>query len=803
MSAPTPRIDSSKTVGFLKSIYAGVRSEQQGETTIWDSTTKHSSHLTYTDTNAIVAAAAQRVIQGFECYYGVGLTRPGLGPAARGTKFDVMTLPAFFLDVDIRGDGHASQALPTGDEAYAILEAGPLEPTLIVHSGGGLHAYWCFEEAWLIAPNETDRVNELSKTFQRTFIDAAKQKRVHVDQTGNIDRVLRLPGTYNLKTGTARLVEVVFEGVRYDRTVVVAAASARRTVAQVPPSVVAVTTPVATLGVTAAPVPTTVPGVVASSSSPALDDIRRRMRRVKNLGNRKLMLDVLAGRAFAAPGNRDEGLQKVASIIAFVLEAPEQADPEQLVALLLPSLDVMRADADDPANPALTREDAVEKLGRALQDATTKRAANKVTDAAEKAQMLQKISSPPAVGQVAGHAAASSAAGGAGTIPPRQWMTPAQRARRLGRAIHIPTGFPTFDQATRGGWCLEGIAVLGGAPGAGKTSLLTQLARRWAKQGIPTSILAADEAGDGLLIRIGQAMGFDRDKLEAGDAIVREDFARKLETDLSDLVLVDAGEDGVYLEDVVEELCTRATARPAVLLVDSIQTIRAQGTDEADGPRPRVNAVMDGLKAAARRGLLVVATSELSRAAYRSRDVKDRIDDLAAFKESGGVEYGTPFAMVLRRLRDDPGIVEASIAKNRWGAHLTARLKLDYPTASFGEVPGTVGASPFAGLGTDPAVQLQADMELFRIALRKKPGIAGNDSLLAEAKGIAKDRARAALRALRDAGEIDNRGTPRRPRLYLLALPAPPSAANSPSPPNPPGGSGGTSPGDSPPPIPA
>ena len=387
------------TAGFLKFMYGRVPPELGAEVTVWDSRTKHSSHVKFQDTNAVVLAAAQREIMGYDCYYGVGLTRLGLGTGSRGTKFDVIALPGFWLDVDIAGDGHASESLPSESDAYSVIEMCALEPTIVVHSGGGLHAYWCFEEAWIIAPGETDKINSLSKMFQKTIIDAAKMKGWHVDQTGNIDRVLRLPGTSNFKTGTARLVEVVFsEGAHYDKRVVLATSS--KTSASVP---------VATSDST----PSSTPQV----STPLLDDVRKRLRNLRNNYNRQLMLEVMSGKSFAKPGGRDAALQKVASLIAFVLEHPDKANPIELAELLRPSIETMRTESDDPQNPALTIDDAVEKLSRALSDAVVKRAEKKATEAAEKARLLQKISSPAAGGDSAGHAADDPSAAGGGSVP--------------------------------------------------------------------------------------------------------------------------------------------------------------------------------------------------------------------------------------------------------------------------------------------------------------------------------------------------------------------------------------------------
>ena len=78
-----------------------------------------------------------------------------------------------------------------------------------------------------------------------------------------------------------------------------------------------------------------------------------------------------------------------------------------------------------------------------------------------------------------------------------------------------------------------------------------------------------------------------------------------------------------------------------MLVVDSVQTCRAFGTDIADNPRARADLVMASFKRVARKlKHIVIATSEVSRGWYRNSN--DRIDPLAAFKESGGIEYAAP-----------------------------------------------------------------------------------------------------------------------------------------------------------------
>lgn len=267
----------------------------------------------------------------------------------------------------------------------------------------------------------------------------------------------------------------------------------------------------------------------------------------------------------------------------------------------------------------------------------------------------------------------------------KQWQTPAERVRALGtHGARLPTGFPTLDRITRGGFMAGERMIVGGAPGAGKTSLIVQIARDYARKGHPVAILAADENAEGLLIRWGQQDGFSREALEAGNETVKESFASILESIPVDLV--DADEIGAAVEDVAEKLARRSSEKTGVLFVDSLQTVRARDTGLDTNPREQINSVMRALKrAATKHRLLVIATSELSRGAYSGH--AKPIDPLAAFKESGGIEYGAAVALIIRCSPSAENIFEVYVPKNRPGGIKTwFWLEFDTERATFREV---------------------------------------------------------------------------------------------------------------------
>ena len=256
---------------------------------------------------------------------------------------------------------------------------------------------------------------------------------------------------------------------------------------------------------------------------------------------------------------------------------------------------------------------------------------------------------------------------------------------KLGPVIRLESGLPTLDSSCRGGVPTRRLVVVGGAPGAGKTTLATNLLWRWAKAGVPVAMLAVDEGIDGILGRIAQLEGIDLERIEARDPIALEQLAVIVEA--TPLILIDGDEATGSVEAAVAQLVARAAGKDAVLVVDSIQTARALGSDAAGSPRDRIDCVVRAMKAARdKHGLLIIATCELARGSYRSKNTADQINDLAAFKESGSIEYAAQTALVLRSVPNEGELVDVAVPKNRAYRKEGFRLRLDYRTTALVEV---------------------------------------------------------------------------------------------------------------------
>ena len=135
-----------------------------------------------------------------DVYFGVGLREKKLREG-RGEIKDVAAIPGLWLDVDVAGDAHAQEDLPPDlESAVSFLEEFPLKPSLLIHSGHGLHGYWLFKEPWIFDnEGEHNHAAEILSLFQGTIRARAAGRGWKLDNTSDLPRVLRVPGTVNYK----------------------------------------------------------------------------------------------------------------------------------------------------------------------------------------------------------------------------------------------------------------------------------------------------------------------------------------------------------------------------------------------------------------------------------------------------------------------------------------------------------------------------------------------------------------------------------------------------------------------------
>lgn len=132
----------------------------------------------------------------------------------RGAESESLNLPGLWADLDIAGPGHkTSKPLPeTVEQAMNIIATSGLpEPTVWIHSGGGLYPWWLLSDSVEITDLESMKI--LSSNWQ-TIIEHASVQLGYSYGTGvkDLARVLRIPGTVNRKVhDNPRPCEVMYD----------------------------------------------------------------------------------------------------------------------------------------------------------------------------------------------------------------------------------------------------------------------------------------------------------------------------------------------------------------------------------------------------------------------------------------------------------------------------------------------------------------------------------------------------------------------------------------------------------------
>lgn len=138
--------------------------------------------------------------------------------SGRGDESGVASIGGLFADIDTREGAHAATELPAdAPEALAIIaEAGLPPPTLVIHTGGGLHAHWLFD-AVVETSTEQARAEAkaLSAGWQARLRSTFAARGYKLDSTHDLARVVRIPGTMNHKDPAApKPVQVIARGPR-------------------------------------------------------------------------------------------------------------------------------------------------------------------------------------------------------------------------------------------------------------------------------------------------------------------------------------------------------------------------------------------------------------------------------------------------------------------------------------------------------------------------------------------------------------------------------------------------------------
>lgn len=276
-------------------------------------------------------------------------------------------------------------------------------------------------------------------------------------------------------------------------------------------------------------------------------------------------------------------------------------------------------------------------------------------------------------------------------IPSDLWQTPAEAVAALANLGQpIPTGFEPVDRQLRGGGLPPGhIIVIGGPPEAGKTTIAVEMALAMSAH-IPCFGLFSDEGRAQAAARVGVMSGVPMKQIDEDAAAAGAEMADRLAE--RSLTLLKPDTQWSYAENIVKHAAaTLGPGQPAAIFLDSVQTIQVRRPDDGDDPlSPRLAA--KALVTACRAwgdtyGFIFVLTSQASRAFYRFKKDDDNINAIAAFSESGAIEFMADVALVLSRPDETTKVVRAKFVKNRLkGTANGFALKYDVERGRMAEV---------------------------------------------------------------------------------------------------------------------
>jgi hypothetical protein len=195
---------------FLQALYGDL--EDGDHWYIWTLAPDRAKASTWFAGPACEQAAAFCAAQnGVNVYWPIAFAAEQGSPRERMTIGTVAGIVGLVADVDFQSETHP-HAPPDATAAGRLIERFPLLPTAVVHSGNGLQAVWMFREPWRFDSDaERGSAQQIARGWAYGLAQAAAKLSWALDPVHDITRVMRVPGTYNVKRPGHPLPVVLLE----------------------------------------------------------------------------------------------------------------------------------------------------------------------------------------------------------------------------------------------------------------------------------------------------------------------------------------------------------------------------------------------------------------------------------------------------------------------------------------------------------------------------------------------------------------------------------------------------------------
>jgi len=271
----------------------------------------------------------------------------------------------------------------------------------------------------------------------------------------------------------------------------------------------------------------------------------------------------------------------------------------------------------------------------------------------------------------------------------------------LRSGLYLPTGFSDYDRAYGG--LPQGLTILAGRPGMGKSALALTLSLNALRQGKDVLFFSLEMSSKQLMVRLTSTLsGIDSRRLEIGDIQDMEMGAlMDASTQLSELPL-HINEHATTLGEIksqIEQWRIVNQRNPGLVVIDYLGLVQVPGMTGDAAKRVAVGKVCNELAVyftkEVQAPLLMLA--QLNRGVESQQDKRPSLSDL---RDSGEIEQAAARVDFLYREAyynpDTPkqSCTELLTKKNRFGACGTVELFFEPQTTSFHNYGG-VGDEPF------------------------------------------------------------------------------------------------------------
>lgn len=283
--------------------------------------------------------------------------------------------------------------------------------------------------------------------------------------------------------------------------------------------------------------------------------------------------------------------------------------------------------------------------------------------------------------------------------PGGAWDRERQKRRDLGL---VSTGWKEFDRAIGGG-LVPDLYLIGGAPGLGKTTVALQMADQVAAQGWAVCYVcteqtqfelacksvsrtayltgATSEGDDHPMTALGLITGyFPARGRSMADEYLSKPTPRIIPCDFNESVESVAAK----VDRFEREVRSHGDNRPIMVVIDYLQLLRSDTAGPNASEREVTDCKVRALKAMQQNNgdpRIMVVLSSFNREVYK--DVSQVAPTMAAFKESGSIEYTAAVCVALWRFagvkrkgewaiepdvdKPEKSVIRARLVKNRYG----------------------------------------------------------------------------------------------------------------------------------------